>query len=126
MTVSATLTNSWSQGGTIRTGTITRSAGLLNRYAEVIPGGSTDLEIACVIDVSELDGLYIKCERALTIKTNNPADDTIVLAAGEPLVWASGNNIVCPLTVDVTAIFVTLAAGADATLEMEVLVDPTP
>jgi len=126
MTVSATITNSWSQGGTIRTGTITRSAGLLNRYAEVVPGDSTDLEIACVIDVSELAGLYIKCDRALVIKTNNPADDTITLVAGEPLVWASGNNIVCPLTVDVTAIFVTLAAGADATLEMEVLVDPTP
>jgi hypothetical protein len=128
MTVSATLTNSWSQGGTIRTGTITRSAGLLNRYAEVIPGDSTHLEVACVIDVSELKGLYIKCARALTIKTNNSGspDNTITLAADEPVVWASGNNIDCPLTADVTKIFVTLAAGSDATLEMEVLVDPTP
>jgi hypothetical protein len=128
MTVSATITNSWSSGGTIRTGTITRSAGLLNRYAEVVPGGSTDLEIACVIDVSELEGLYIKCDRALTIETNDGTtpDDTITLVAGEPLAWASGNNITCPLGTDVTSIFVTLAAGDDATLEMEVLVDPTP
>ena len=128
MTVSATITNSWRSGGTIRSGTITRTAGLLNRYAETIPGESTDLEIACVIDVSELEGLYIKCDRALTIETNDgtTADDTITLAAGEPLVWASGNNVVCPLTADVTSIFVTLAAGADATLEMEILVDPTP
>jgi hypothetical protein len=40
--------------------------------------------------------------------------------------WASGNNIACPLTVDVTSIFVTLAAGDDATLQIEILQDPTP
>jgi len=128
MTVPAVITNTWSSGGTVRSGTITRTAGLLNRYGETIPGASTNLAVACVIDVSELKGLYMKCARALTVKTNNSGtpDDTINLAAGEPLAWAVSNGVVCPLTVDVTALFVTLAAGDDAVLEMEVLVDPTP
>jgi len=128
MTVSAVITNTWSSGGTVRSGTITRTAGLLLRYGETIPNDSTDEEVACVIDVSELKGLYMKCARALTVKTNDAVapDDTISLAAGEPLAWAVDNNVDCPLTVDVTALFVTLAAGADAVLEIEVLVDPTP
>jgi hypothetical protein len=126
MTIPATITQSWSSGGTVRSGTITRSAGLLNRYGETIPGDSTDLEVACVIDVSELKALYMFSARAMTVKTNNPTDDTINLAAGEPLAWAANNGVACPLTVDVTALFIDLAVGADSVLIMEVLVDPTP
>jgi hypothetical protein len=85
-------------------------------------------EIALAVDVSEVEALYMKCDRALTIETNDGTspDDTISLVAGEPLVWSAASGLTNPLTTDITSIFATLAAGDAATLEIEILQDATP
>jgi hypothetical protein len=129
MSIQTTITQTWSSGGTTRSGTITKTAGRLTRIVESVPGESTDLEIALVVDVSAIEAYYFKCDRACTIKTNaggEGADNTLALVAGEPQVWAKTNGVVNPLDTDITAIFVTVAAGTAATLEIEILEDPTP
>ena len=127
-TESATLTITWSSGGKTRTGTITKSAGGLTRRTETIPGGSTNLLLALTADVSAIESYWFKSDRAMTIKTNDAdtPDNTLSLVAGEPQAWAKNNGPACPLTVDITALYVTLAAGDASVLEIEILEDPTP
>lgn len=93
-----------------------------------VPGETTDMQVDVAIDVSQLKSLYIKSTTALTIETNSgsAADDTIVLVANEPLLWWDGCGWACPLTADVTGMFLTKAGAGDANVQMRFLVDPTP
>ncbi len=95
---------------------------------ETIPGAATDLQLTCPIDVSSLKSLMIKCDRAIQIETNSGSapDDVIHVAANNMISWDSLNGQDCPLTVDVTSIFVTLASGASATLVICTVQDATP
>lgn len=93
-----------------------------------VPGSTTDMQVDVAIDVSQLKSLYIKSSTALTIETNSgsAADDTLTLVANEPLVWWDGCGWSCPLTVDVTGMFLTKAGAGDANVQMRFLVDATP
>jgi hypothetical protein len=105
------------------------SGTLLQKLAdEQIPDESTDLEITFALDVSAIQAIFIKSDQAITIETNSGAapDDTLNLLANVPYVWSSDSYFVNLLTTDITALFVTNASGATATLNIWVLVDPTP
>jgi hypothetical protein len=93
-----------------------------------VPGSTTDMQVDVAIDVSQLKSLYIKSDTALQIETNSgsAADDTIALVANEPLLWWDGCGWSCPLTADVTGMFLTKAGAGDANVQMRFLVDPTP
>lgn len=98
---------------------------------EAVPDSSTDLEIACVLDVSEIDSLWIYSDKAVTLETNDggSAADTIVLAAGVPVQWSVSNDpsrALCPLQTDVTALFATNSSGATANITFIAGYDPTP
>lgn len=110
-------------------GLLTLTGGAQRRVAETIPGGSTNLVVVLAVDVSALVSLFIYCDRALTIKTNSSGSptSTIALRAGEPLHWHTNSYFANPLVAgDVTILYITLAAGADAILYWDDLQDPTP
>jgi hypothetical protein len=103
------------------------TAGQEVNLSESIPAGSTDLLLALVLDVSQIASLYIKADRDMLLETNSGSapGNAISLKAGKPVIWSPNCGMTCPLTVDVTALYVTLAAGEASVLELRCLVDPT-
>jgi hypothetical protein len=129
MSFTHTFTREWS-GGTGTTplqDTDVVSSGAEINLSESIPGASTDLLVALALDVSQIQGIYIKCDRDITLETNSGSapGNTISLKAGKALIWSVNCGFANPLTVDVTALYVTLGSGVAATLEARFLVDPT-
>jgi hypothetical protein len=95
---------------------------------EAINNGVTDGQITLNLDQSELAGVFIISDQVVTIETNSgsAADDTFTLAANEAISWVDGDTAACPITADVTALFITNASGSTANVKMRFLQDPTP
>lgn len=112
--------------------TLTRSLDLTGDHQQslsvAVPDEAEDQEVAISIDQSQIKSLYLVSDQDVTIETNNGTtpDDTISLLAGQPLVWQADDYYACPITVDVTSLFITNASGSSATVELELLVDATP
>lgn len=125
-----TASSGWTDGSRSIISTKEYTGGLAQELNEAVNDGATDQLIVIAIDVSAIKNIYIKADQDLTIETNNGTtpDDTINLKANVPYVFNADINSYFTnlLTTDVTALYVTNASGTDATLEMEVLTDPTP
>lgn len=118
----------WTRGGETITKTVSvTSDGEDNRDIDV-PNPSTNLAVDFEVDVSQLKGLYIVSNKALTLKTNSSSSpqETISLAADKPLTWVSGLGNTLPFAGDVTSLFVSNASGAAAVLSIRMLFDSTP
>lgn len=89
---------------------------------------AADNLVAWTLDLSQLKMLYIHSTQIVTLETNSSSapDDTIILAAGQPLIWYTGYLYDNLITADVTQLFVTNASQAIATLNIECLFDATP
>ena len=120
----------WSTGNRAISNTVSRSNSAADSVEETVPGASTDLEIIYALDVSAAKVIFMVCDRDLTVETNDGTtpDATVSLKAGVPLWWDSTSAYYTnPFgSTDITSLFVTLAAGDDATFQLEVLKDPTP
>jgi hypothetical protein len=105
------------------------SAGMGTTLEETITGGGNQTFANFDVDVSECEALVMLCDRDITITVNDDGtpDATINLKADKVLTWTSDGYFSNPLgSVDVTSIKATLAAGADATLRIDVVQDPSP
>ncbi|HUT58863.1 MAG TPA: hypothetical protein VNA25_13535 [Phycisphaerae bacterium] len=93
-----------------------------------IPAETDDVEIELVLVKAAMRLLYMKADKAVTVKVNDALapPETFELLAGEALIWREGGHAANPFTDDVTALFVSNAATADAVLEIRVLHDSTP
>jgi len=94
---------------------------------ETVADSQTDQEIECALDVSKVKSFYLVSDQDVTFETNNgaAADDTIALKADEPYVWHTNSYDSFLLDTDVTAVFITNASGATATIHMVALLDGT-
>ncbi len=74
-----------------------------------ISANSTDFNIACPIDISELSAIHIEVSQDMTLQTNDGAtpDDTFALKAARPFTWQKNTGVPNPFTVDVTDLYVT-------------------
>ena len=88
----------------------------------------TDTQYDMVIDVSTIESLCIEASTAMTLETNATdasGGDTISLTANQAVVWntriQSTLGTACPLTTDVTTLYVTNAAVGD--LKIYILMD---
>lgn len=95
---------------------------------ETIPGASSDLAVTWSCDVSELDAIVVLASTDMTVETNSAGSpvNTLALKAGRPVFWFTGCGWACPLTADVTALYVTKAGAGDASLRIWALQDATP
>lgn len=130
-------TYSVSNGGQSFSISVNRSAGMEVNIDEPVPDNAEDLEIACGIDISELESFVMYATTDMTIKTNDAGspDDAFELKANQPIVFqrdlynvGEGSAAVpnaCPLTADVTKLFATNLSGGDGMLRVRALVDPT-
>lgn len=122
------LTFAWTRGGSSVTQNVTLTAEAGQVIDVSVPGSTTDLQVNVAIDVSQLTHIFLLSDGALTIQTNSGGspDDTITLAASKPLVWYSGCGLTCPLTVDVTNLYLTNASGSAVALQIRLQSDATP
>jgi hypothetical protein len=88
----------------------------------------TDTQVDMVIDVSTIQSLCIEATTAMTLETNATdatGGNTITLVANKAVVWntqiQSTLGTACPLTQDVTTLYVTNAAIGD--LKIYILMD---
>lgn len=95
-----------------------------NNRDVVVPANSTDLLVAYTLDYSQCKGFFLLADANMTIETNSssaPAQ-TITLTANVPVAWMTGAGV-CPITADVTALYVTSVAGGNLTIRS--LIDAT-
>lgn len=125
---SATVTRRVQYGSEVfnETKTYTGTGGI--EIEESIADSTTDGEVAFTLDVSEIVAFWAHSDQAVTIETNDGSSpgDTITLAAGVPLIWTENDDHANPLTTDVTALFITNASGAAATVSVGAVYDATP
>lgn len=95
---------------------------------ESIADSTTDGEIEVSFPYANLTALIINSTQDVTLETNSgsAADDTLNLTANTPVLWYTGCGYTCPITADVTSIFITNASGAAATITADFLWDATP
>lgn len=95
---------------------------------ESVADAQTDAELGFTLDVSACKAFVINSTKNVTVETNNGStpDDTLTLVANVPYVWHENSEHTFLLTTDVTALFVTNASGAAATIDVEAVFDSTP
>lgn len=104
-----------------------QTAGLEKNLSESIPDSSTDLLVAFTLDYSQCKTFVMWADQDITVETNNGStpDDTFSLTAGIPVAWSAGQAATCPITTDITALYVTNSSGSAANLNIRCLADPT-
>jgi hypothetical protein len=100
--------------------------GLDSREVQITVG--SDREVSVAFTLAALKGYYIVSDQALTLETNSSSapTDTIILAAGKPLVWNESSGNAKHFTADVTKFFFTNAAAVTANVSIRVAKDATP
>ncbi len=105
------------------------SGSMLTGLDETIPANGSTTFSNFDVDVSEVISVFMLCDRDITLKINDDGtpDATINLWAGKPLYWTEDAYFSNPLgSVDCTSLKATLAAGEDASLQIEVIQDAIP
>lgn len=105
------------------------SAGMLTGLDEAVPAAGSTTFLNFDVDVSEVESVFISCDRAVTVLVNDDGtpDATIALLADKPLIWRNDGYFSNPLgSVDITSLKVTVPSGDAANFRIEVLQDPTP
>lgn len=121
-------TLSWTRAGETITKQVTLQSDAEDNREIAVASDATDFEVAWVVDVTQVVGIYMVAGSALTLETN--ADDatggqTITLAADKPFVWYAGCGLTNPLTPDIDSLFVTNTGGTATTLYIRLLIDST-
>ena len=128
MAFSQTVKFIWSEGSNSVEQSFAQSSGAESNIDEEFTTGTTDGLTAFTLDYSQCKVFYMLASGgALTVKTNSSGapDQTIALASGVPYVWVATSGITCPITTDITALYITNASGATVTRKIRSLTDPT-
>lgn len=114
------------EGVSLSKSAVETAESLIQEEVEVA-ANTTDQLVAFVLDVSQVKALYLVSDKAVTVETNSSsaAQETIDLEANVPYVWHSKSGLDMPLAGDVTALYITNANAAAATVNIVALVDPT-
>jgi hypothetical protein len=113
-------------GDTPITQATTLTADKRESYSLTVPIANDQL-VALVLDVSQVKAIVILSDQDLTLETNNSGTpvDTLALKANVPYFWYTNKPQVLAFGTDITALYVTNASAAIASLKIEILVDPT-
>jgi hypothetical protein len=113
-------------GATPITQATTLTADFRQSYNLTIPIANDQLH-AMALDVSQVKAIAILSDQDLTLETNSSSapDNTLSLKANVPYIWYTNKPQALVFTTDITALYVTNASAAVASLKMEILVDPT-
>jgi hypothetical protein len=129
MSKQCTVTRSWANGdgGSVNSSkTYTASAQL--SIDESVPDSSTDLQVACDVDISEIEALILHSDQALTVEANSGAGSggSVTLSADVPYIWTTDSPESLVFTADLTDLYLTNSSGSAARFRLECIYDPTP
>lgn len=118
--------HSVSDGQQTLSSTVSKTAEAQIRMDVPIGATQTDKVVEVAFPYDGLVSLLLSSDVAMTLETNSGSapDDTINLAANQPLEWHDDMPYANPFTADVTALYVTNTAVG--TLKIRALYDPTP
>jgi hypothetical protein len=108
------------------------TAGQLVDVSESVADESTDYHLAWPVNIEAAKAILIGSDQDVTIEINYPggtstaADQTLTMKANQPLLWLDDDADSCPITQDVTDVYVTNASGAAANIRLLAMVDPSP
>lgn len=129
MAFTAVVNQSLSSGGQTVAGSVRRTANASQSFATPIADSVTDQLLEITLNVSEIKAIIIVSDQDVTLETNAvdaTGGNTLALLANEPYVWYDTSLFTNLLTLDITKIYLTNASGSAATVEIEVVYDPTP
>lgn len=126
MSFSQVIRADWVGEGRKIAAAFTESGNTKASFDEDVPIGAADKEYAFAFDITKLMLIFMLSPEVLTIKTNSTGapDDTIVLIANKPLLWAycgDADYYRVLITTDVTKLFITNASGVVVRLQIETL-----
>lgn len=125
MSLTHTVLRQYSDTSSVRISKTDTVSGSQEKNIDKSVAVGTDTLVPYTLDRSILQSLVISSDVALTIKTNSSGSptDTIVLTAGQALMWAFATDglTACPITANITALYVTNAAGGPAALKIRAL-----
>lgn len=89
---------------------------------------SATTQFFIAIDVSAVKAFVVTSDKAVTLKTNSSGspDNTLALVANKPYEWNTDSYDTFKLTTDVTSIYVVVAGGSAARIQLEAILDATP
>lgn len=128
MTFSGTVTTAAAMPGLSINGTVTKTGSGNANLSEAVAASTSDQQMTYALDVSAVRMFVAMCDVDCTIETNSgsAADDSLVLKANVPYVWAADFADSFFASTDITAIFVTVAGATAGTLHIAAITDATP
>lgn len=95
-----------------------------------VPAGTTNAEIDLAAIAANLKSVVLWSDQDVTVKTNSTGSpaNTFALVAKQAIAWDTNQlpQYVCPITTDVTKLYVTNAGTKDAVVKFVFLSDITP
>lgn len=128
MTIKAQVLAEISVGGNSVGQTQTFAYGTVLQIDEAIADSTTDGQVACTVDISQLKAVIIMSDQDVTLKTNSDSvpDDIFTLLANVPLVWTSDYLAVASIfSADITNFYLSNASGSTANFKAIFIIDPT-
>lgn len=120
--ISHTFTINWSSGNNNLQGTVTTTGQEEVNISISIPSGATNqaLPAGFAFTLAKLQSIYILADGALTLKTNSSGSpqDTIAIAAAEPIDWRIGAGMPALFAGNITAGYVTNPGGSAVQLDI--------
>ncbi len=129
MSLTASLNESITIGGTSVTGSYSYTDSAQIAIDESVADSVTDQLIALVLDVSEIAAILLISDQDVTLEFCNSGTGTptMALKANKPYVWHTDSPYTNLLNVDITpGVYVTNASGSTAAIKIRALYDSTP
>lgn len=92
---------------------------------DTVAATTTNKEFDLAVTKANILSMVLTCDKAVTVKTNSSStpQETITLAAGQAIVWASDHTESAPFSSNITKFFVTNAGSAAARFRFFALVN---
>jgi len=120
---------SWSQGNSSLSGRREVSGDSEINIEVSVPATTTDMQVDVVVDVSDVKSLFMKAAtQDVLVQANDGTspDFAITLKADQGEGWHDEMSTACPLTDDLTALYLTNSGASAAQVSIRILVDATP
>jgi hypothetical protein len=123
-----TISNSWNDGQNTISGSGSQTSEQEHNTDTTVPASTNNHPVDVAFNFADLKSLFILSTQDMLLETNNSTtpDDTISLKANIPYTWQSNGYGANPFDANVTRFFFTNATATAATLQIRMLLDPTP
>jgi hypothetical protein len=123
MSFTQTFNFSWTDGATPLTASVVTTGSLEQNFSGSVAANTANNALSLDWTSAALQSVWMSSNQAVTIKTNNTSapQDTIVLAANQPLAWYTGSGATSPFSNNVTEVYATNGTNTNAAVNLRIL-----